>query len=84
MWVGTGALGPWPQIPSTTQWPWNSSTGATSGWMGEQGGAGPSRGAGSGKPLAGHLHLVVHICALCLFKGHHGVICVQLEGQERV
>lgn len=77
VWGGTGALGPCPQVPAITQWPRDSSTGATSGWMGELGGVGLSRGAGGAEPLAGHLHLVVHVCALRLFEGHHSVICVQ-------
>lgn len=83
VWVRTGALGPCPQVLSITQWPRDGSTGATSRWMGELGGVGPSRGAGGAEPLAGHLHLVVHVRALRLFEGHHSVICIQLEGEER-
>lgn len=37
-------------------------------------------GGGTVGPLAGHLHLVVHILALRLFKCRHRVIRVQLWG----
>lgn len=37
------------------------------------GGAGP----GGSKPLAGHLHLIVHVCALHLFEGHRSIVCIQ-------